>query len=546
MAATPVGENVYGFDLDGRLVEHRLYRHAESWGASDLATHYELTYDNASRVSRVLGAGRDVRYGWRDDGLVRSHEVLKQVGPSAWLLAGRDTVLYDETARIREFIHESSDLAIAPVQSFKYEYDLRSQVRRATAQTLEDGVPPVNHFDLEYGFDQSWNMTSITDHLAGTTRTFEVDGNDELLPDAEHAYAWDGNGNLLADGTRAFTWDALSRLTRVQAPGVDVSHAYDPFGRLIAESVSGGPRTWRWYQGWTLDVARQEGATEPAVKYAHAGGMQPSGHLPPGGGTFVDYDENAQGSRVLLEPDYRPLWDPFGNPAGSDVPADSRIGFQGQEWRADAGLYYMRHRWYDPEIGRFVSVDPMLQDTVNNYNFVLNDPINGTDPIGLWSPPDHEWLIRRAFPKLTPAQRRILNEASANADAFFPGQMPSMAYTHAMSGRWVYPLPQHFTGQLVVDEDPEEAQRKYDDFLANKQRLATDPCISLGGGLYEFGLGLHAVADSTSPTHVGFQPWPTNPLMHAWGERRMSSTDVRRTLRLMRQYYRSTFGRTAW
>ena len=48
------------------------------------------------------------------------------------------------------------------------------------------------------------------------------------------------------------------------------------------------------------------------------------------------------------------------------------------------GLYYMRARYYDPEVGRFISEDPSGLDAgVNLYAYADNNPINLIDPLGL-------------------------------------------------------------------------------------------------------------------------------------------------------------------
>ncbi|WP_205761326.1 RHS repeat-associated core domain-containing protein [Longimicrobium terrae] len=55
----------------------------------------------------------------------------------------------------------------------------------------------------------------------------------------------------------------------------------------------------------------------------------------------------------------------------------------------DAGsrLYYLRARWYDPDLGRFVSEDPIgLAGGINPYAYIGSSPTNGTDPSGLCTP----------------------------------------------------------------------------------------------------------------------------------------------------------------
>ena len=58
---------------------------------------------------------------------------------------------------------------------------------------------------------------------------------------------------------------------------------------------------------------------------------------------------------------------------------------------AAAGLYYVRARWYDPALGRFLSEDPIgLAGGINNYAYAANDPVNLGDPMGL-APCAVEW-----------------------------------------------------------------------------------------------------------------------------------------------------------
>jgi len=50
-----------------------------------------------------------------------------------------------------------------------------------------------------------------------------------------------------------------------------------------------------------------------------------------------------------------------------------------------SGLYYMRARYYDPSVGRFISEDPLGfgGGDVNLFAYVQNDPVNRIDPLGL-------------------------------------------------------------------------------------------------------------------------------------------------------------------
>jgi RHS repeat-associated protein len=61
--------------------------------------------------------------------------------------------------------------------------------------------------------------------------------------------------------------------------------------------------------------------------------------------------------------------------------------YTSREWDAETGLYFYRARYYDPLVGRFISEDPFRllgDDDVNFYPYVRNNPINATDPLGLF------------------------------------------------------------------------------------------------------------------------------------------------------------------
>ena len=58
--------------------------------------------------------------------------------------------------------------------------------------------------------------------------------------------------------------------------------------------------------------------------------------------------------------------------------------YTGREYDSGTGLYYYRNRWYDPEIGRFISEDPIgfAGGDINLYGYVWNSPYSFRDPLG--------------------------------------------------------------------------------------------------------------------------------------------------------------------
>jgi len=88
-------------------------------------------------------------------------------------------------------------------------------------------------------------------------------------------------------------------------------------------------------------------------------------------------------SRNVIE---RSEYEPFGKVLVPASPADG-IGYTGHVLDAATGLNYMQQRYYDPQIGRFLSVDPVTAyekplTNFNRYVYALNNPYKFTDPDG--------------------------------------------------------------------------------------------------------------------------------------------------------------------
>ncbi len=78
-------------------------------------------------------------------------------------------------------------------------------------------------------------------------------------------------------------------------------------------------------------------------------------------------------------------YDAWGNETGSTGSATTPFGFAGEYLDSASGFYYLRARWYDASTGEFMSLDPKVATTLEPYQYVGNDPLNGSDPSGLSS-----------------------------------------------------------------------------------------------------------------------------------------------------------------
>jgi RHS repeat-associated protein len=117
--------------------------------------------------------------------------------------------------------------------------------------------------------------------------------------------------------------------------------------------------------------------------------------------------------------------------------------FAGAHWDADLGLYYVRHRWYDPYLGRFVSRDPigMWGDGLNLGNgqaYVGHNPWSWVDPYGLKS-----WwcrgildagLWKAAVPGLRPSYPTVGTSTPSNAQ--ITGGIDALTTAASEYGEW--------------------------------------------------------------------------------------------------------------
>ncbi|WP_177246617.1 RHS repeat-associated core domain-containing protein [Actinacidiphila alni] len=326
-------------------------------------THY--SYDDAGNptvVDATDDTGDDTQC-YRYDG----HDRLTQAwtatngcasDPTTGILGGPapywQTYSYDKLGNRTQLVQHGTNTG-APDATTTYTYGAEdgSQPHTLTSsKTVEAGKPDKQN---AYGYDKSGNTTNRT-----------LDGTSESLQ-------WDDEGDLAqaddSDGTSAsYLYDADGeRLLSRDASGTTLYLGDTELKLLKGTTSTNGTRYYSWGDQ-TVATRSGDGSLEWVLTDAHNTAT-----------TQIDADTQTAVHRRT---------DPFGNSRGSDP--DSWTGDQGFVGGVEddtTGLTHLGARDYDPTIGRFISLDPVLELTdpqqINGYSYASSNPVTGSDPSGL-------------------------------------------------------------------------------------------------------------------------------------------------------------------
>jgi len=239
-----------------------------------------------------------------------------------------------------------------------------------------------------YSYDKVGNRTDLNASLAAGNRLIRFNG-DSLV--------YDDDGNLITrirsgSPIQRLYWSSLGLLDSVWTNGVGtVSFGYDGVGRRVRKTV-GATTTRSIYDRDNL-VAEVDGAapSTPLAEYTYYPGIDRPHSLRRRmrSDSVFYYAQDFPGNVVGLVNGVQSLvaqykYKPWGVDSGSapgTVPNPFR--FAARQLDTETGLYYMRARYYDPALGRFVSEDPLgLAAGINPYAYAGNSPVNSRDPSG--------------------------------------------------------------------------------------------------------------------------------------------------------------------
>ena len=298
---------------------------------------------------------------------------------------------------------------VAAIGSNSFAYDRVNRLVRADIQTAIGPQTQTAAFDI-FG-----NMTNLDNGNSGP-------GSLAVTPSRnrwdETAAAYDVAGNVteldLGSAAYSYEYDPFNLMNRLEeAGGATKSYLYTASDRRIATLEWGSKKFhwtirgpdgdllrrftsrnghWKWEQDYISGAGRTIASVTPTGTRAfHLDHLGTTRRVTDSSGTLVESND----------------YFPFGFYASDPVEGDDALRFTGHERDAngtvEGDLDYMLARYYQPFMGRFLGVDPVLGNQAepqswNRYSYAKNSPINFVDPDGREA---EEALIRGATVAIT-------------------------------------------------------------------------------------------------------------------------------------------------
>jgi len=320
-------------------------------------------YDRAGRIS-MLTTGNGVRTSYVYDETGRLSD-LRCVGPAGELLTFF-AYAYDAVG--------NRTSARTPIGTRTFAYDATGSLVSAV---YEDGREERFAYDPAGARAKAWTN--------GQESPYRVNEAGQVVAAGTTQFEFDGNGNRTKDGRGTYRFDTQDRLVRAVVDGQEYGYGYDYRGRRQRKTGSGLDMSFLWDDQQLAADLSNDGAVQATYVYGDRTDEILSMRK---GEARLFYVLDGLGSVVALTDEAGRLVERYGYDAygvtATRSSVGNRFGYTAREFDSETGLYNYRARYYDPQHGTFVSRDPAGWNwNAHPYEYVLNNPVNFTDPHGL-------------------------------------------------------------------------------------------------------------------------------------------------------------------
>ncbi len=312
---------------------------------------------------------------------------------------------YDALGRTSAITHRAPDNSV--IESFTYSYDVAGHVATQTSSvtgTTSYGYDANGQLTsvalpggrtITYAYDTEGNRTIVNDSATGTT-AYTANEINEYTAVGTAIYSYDESGNLTArgggaQGSGSFTYDVQGRLIAATTVEGSFTYDYDAAGNRIGMTKDGGRTDFVLDPTGLGSVFAEYDASGALAAHFTEGLGLASRVDASGAASYYHYDlsGNTQlltgaGGAVVATYDYLP----FGEKIGATGTMTNEFTFSGRFGVQEngSGLYDLRARAYDPQLGRFLQQDPigLAGGDTNLYRYAGNAPVDRADPAGLF------------------------------------------------------------------------------------------------------------------------------------------------------------------
>ena len=351
-------------------------------------------YDNLDRVSTITYDGQTVGYTYDENNNVKTVTY-----PGSKVV----TYTYDDNDRLQSVKDWNN-------QTTNYTYKLDD---RLNTTQYPNGIVST------YTYDGIGRMTGILTQKTGSPAIYahnfvnDNNGNHVLesktdpintypsVPTANIAYTYneqnriqfagntqfsfDANGNTQAKSGSSYVWDDHDMLTNVNGSSFTAAYEYDGLGNR-RRAVRNGVATKYVLNILGMSQILMETNDAGTVQNYYVYGLGLISRIKPDNTTRY-YHGDFRGSTVAMTDasaviTHKYQYDEFGTVLQKVEQDENRFRYVGLHgvMHEDSLLYFMRARYYDAEVGRFLSEDPVW--SVNLYAYAENNPLKYNDPKG--------------------------------------------------------------------------------------------------------------------------------------------------------------------